>query len=74
MVYEVSTKILSLVSQLAMYKNYMYVAMCMAMHMVGLCDNENCYITIMQLIIMIITITVLHNIHLGMALRYAMLE
>ena len=31
-------------------------------HVLGLCDNENSYITIMELII---TITVLHKVHLG---------
>ena len=40
----------------------------------GLCGNENCYIMIMQLIAMIITITMLHKIHLAMVLSCPMLE
>ena len=40
----------------------------------GLCDNENSYITIMQLNITIITITVLHKIHLRMVVSCRMLE
>ena len=40
----------------------------------GLCDNENSYITIIQLIITIIMITVLHKIHLGTVMSCAMLD
>ena len=41
---------------------------------VGLCDNQNSYITIMQHIITIISIIVFHKIHQDMVLRCAMLE
>ena len=40
---------------------------------VGLCNNENSYITI-QLNIMIIMITALHKIHLRVVVSCAMLE
>ena len=50
-------------------RDCMYVCTCA--HMVGLCDNENGCITIMQLII---TTTVLHKVHLGMVLSYAILK
>ena len=42
--------------------------------MLGLCDNENSYITIIQLNIRIITITVLYKIHLRMVVSCRMLE
>ena len=44
------------------------------MSILGLCDNENCYITIMQLIIMIIMIAMLDKIHLGIVIICTMLE
>ena len=33
--------------------------------LLGLCDNGNSYITMMELIIMIITITIMYKVHLG---------
>ena len=44
---------------------------CTCAHMVGLCDNENGCIMMMQLII---TTTVLHKVYLGMVLSYAILK
>ena len=42
--------------------------------LLGLWDNQNSYITIMQHIITIITIAMLHKIHKDMVLRCVMLE
>ena len=36
-----------------------------AVPILGLCDNENSFITIMELIITIIAVIVMHKVHLG---------
>ena len=58
--------IVAIVIILTIMKYYMRIVICVCtVRVLGLCDNENSYISIMELIITIISITVMHKVHLG---------